>query len=349
MKLDYSLSTIEERLSLVNQILSSEPSPNLELLADYLIFCVDTKDKEILTRNRLTTINKRETSLEALSSSFASEDAVYDLMTLPDRNVIFKHKLRITPKDLEEIPALREIQAATNLLRELLKTAKGRDAYIYRQAAIDLYKEQYVIKDAYRKPVNSFSFGSPRYTPTLPHSITVSPTGEVTATGVTLLNPTVIKTLFAHYNDFRYAAQDQLNSELWSLFTDFEELRKALTFPWSFIAEKRIEGYCNKEVHDLLLAQGKDLSTQTISNIWSQRIPHYLAKLAEERYLDYYYLEEKKGYYKRCAGCGQIKLGIPRYFSLNPTSPDGLYSLCKECKNKRWKGKKLNGDLLHEV
>ena len=34
-----------------------------------------------------------------------------------------------------------------------LKTATGRDAFIIKKAIIDLRKDQYIIKNAYRKPV----------------------------------------------------------------------------------------------------------------------------------------------------------------------------------------------------
>ena len=43
VKLDYTLTTPEERVKLVEQILEENPDPNekyLEVLADYLILCM---------------------------------------------------------------------------------------------------------------------------------------------------------------------------------------------------------------------------------------------------------------------------------------------------------------------
>ena len=76
IKLDYTLKTPEERNALVQQYLAENPNPPdryLEILADYLILCMEKqekKDKKILTDNRMATVNKRETSLEGLVSQF---------------------------------------------------------------------------------------------------------------------------------------------------------------------------------------------------------------------------------------------------------------------------------------
>ena len=94
IKLDYSLETPEERNKLVQEILEDcgDEVPNsgyLEVLADYLILCMEKqekKERKILTENRLVTINKRETSFEGLVSQFENgEDGVYSIMT-EDKN-----------------------------------------------------------------------------------------------------------------------------------------------------------------------------------------------------------------------------------------------------------------------
>lgn len=87
IKLDYSLETPEERNDLVKQILEENPdapSKYLEILADYLILSMEKqerKEKKILTENRLSTVNKRETSYEGLASQLENgEDGIYNLM-----------------------------------------------------------------------------------------------------------------------------------------------------------------------------------------------------------------------------------------------------------------------------
>lgn len=94
-KLDYTIDSPEERKKIVEQILAETPDPSpkyLEILADYLVLCLEKqekKEKRLLTENRMTTINKRETSFEGLVSQFENgEDGVYNLMT-ENKNMIF--------------------------------------------------------------------------------------------------------------------------------------------------------------------------------------------------------------------------------------------------------------------
>ena len=94
-KLDYTIDSPEERKKIVEQILAETPDPSpkyLEILADYLVLCLEKqekKEKRLLTENRMTTINKRETSFEGLVSQFENgEDGIYNLMT-ENKNMIF--------------------------------------------------------------------------------------------------------------------------------------------------------------------------------------------------------------------------------------------------------------------
>lgn len=87
IKLDYTLETPEERNKLVQQIIDENPnlsSGYLEILANYLIFCMEKQErkrKNILTDNRMTTVNKRETSFEGLVSQLENgEDGIYNLI-----------------------------------------------------------------------------------------------------------------------------------------------------------------------------------------------------------------------------------------------------------------------------
>jgi hypothetical protein len=148
-KLDYTLQTPEERKELVEKILSEmteEPSESyLEILADYLILAIEKqerKEKKLLTENRLATIRKRETSLEGLIAQFENgEDGFYNLVAESDKNALFKPKISITKKDLEEIPELAQVREAIKLWEEKFKTAEGRDKYIIKKAIIDLRRD----------------------------------------------------------------------------------------------------------------------------------------------------------------------------------------------------------------
>ena len=174
IKLDYNLKTSEERLELVKAILEEQPHPSkkyLEILGDYLCGCMskeEKKEKKILTENRLATVNKRETSLEGLVSKFEyGEDGIYNLLD-NNKNTIFKPKIAITEKDLEEIPELSQTTAAIEYWSKVLTRVSGKDAYIAKKALIDARKDQYVIKDAFRKPISPLQITHSRHDIKLP-------------------------------------------------------------------------------------------------------------------------------------------------------------------------------------
>lgn len=113
IKLDYSIESPEERKALVEQIIAEEPNLNskyMEILADYMILCMEKqekKERKILTDNRLSTVNKRETSFEGLVTQLENgEDGIYNLIS-DNKNAIFHPKISITKKDLENIPCLK--------------------------------------------------------------------------------------------------------------------------------------------------------------------------------------------------------------------------------------------------
>ena len=123
IKLDYSLSSPAERNELVKKILKENPDPGekyLEILADYLIFAMEKKEKK---EKKILTDNKQ---------------------------IIFQPKITITKKDLEEIAPLRELRQAINIWETKLKTAEGKDRFIIKKALIEMRKDQYIIKNSYR-------------------------------------------------------------------------------------------------------------------------------------------------------------------------------------------------------
>ena len=70
----------------------------------------EKKERKIVTNNRLVTINDREISFEGLVSQLENgEDSIYNLIT-NDKRIIFKPKVEITKKDLDEIPLLKQLK-----------------------------------------------------------------------------------------------------------------------------------------------------------------------------------------------------------------------------------------------
>ena len=196
--LNYQLKTPEERLELVEKILEENPNPSpsyLEILADYLVIPIEREERKqhkILTQNRLATINKRETSYEGLAASLeAGEDGIYNLIN-DNPHSIFQPKKEITAEDEKNIPYLKEWRDAIADLETRSKNFSGRSAYIAKQTLIDMRKDQYIIKQAYTKPVQTPPTFTSKFPINLPCREWVDQNGNINYEGISLCNPKII-------------------------------------------------------------------------------------------------------------------------------------------------------------
>ena len=348
IKLDYSLETPEERNQLVQQILAELPSEEevspkyLEILADYLILCMEKqerKEKKILTENRMTTVNKREMSFEGLASQLENgEDGIYNLMN-ENKNQIFQPKVTITKKDLEEIEPLRQLREAIDAWEAKLKVTEGKNAYIIKKAIIEMHKDQYLIKDAYRKPVVSKSAIHTKHEIELEDKTYMNDEGNAVPAGVSLLDQRVCSAILCNYSKLKEESAGKLTKDLYYLMESFDEItsQALANYPlYERIVEYKIDGIHNAEIVERLKEEFDITHTpEYISCLWRNKIPKIIASAAEDQWLYWYYLNVEKGKYKKCSRCGQIKLAHNKYFSKNKTSKDGLYSICKDCRNKK--------------
>ena len=345
IKLDYTLNTPEERKKLVEEILAENPDPNpkyLEILADYLVLCMEKQEKKehkLLTENRMATVNKRETSFEGLVSQFENgEDGIYGLIS-EDKNQIFRPKVSITKKDLEEIPELRQVREAIQEWENRLKTASGRDAFIIKKAIIDLRKDQYLIKDSFRQPILFKSVIRSKNMIQLDGEITLDENNYCVSEGVTLVDPKVCSAILCNYSKLKQDSWGVFESNTYYLIQDFDDVceRALKEYPlYEKIVECKIDGLQNIEIQEILQREfGIKHSVEYISSLWRKKIPNLIASQAEDDYLNAYFLNEEKGKYKRCSRCGEIKLAHNKYFSKNKTSKDGYYSICKSCRNSK--------------
>lgn len=348
IKLDYTIQSPEERKKLVEQILAENPEPNekyLEVLADYLVLCMEKqerKEKKILTDNRLATVNKRETSFEGLVEQLENgEDGIYNLMSDNNKNIIFQPKNIITKKDVEEIPPLRDLRDSIKRWEEKLKTAEGKDAFIIKKAIIEMRKDQYIIKESFRRPIKFTKVAHYSFPIHLDDSFSFNENGYVVPQGISLCDPQICSIILCNYSRLKQDSWGDFEGDLWALMEDFDKTSsKALAAHplYEEIVTCKIDGMQNLEIQrQIEFKFGIKHSLEYISSLWRRKIPSLIASQAEDELLDWYYLTQAKGRYKRCSRCGQVKLAHNKYFSKNKTSKDGFYSICKSCRNSKAK------------
>ena len=306
----------------------------------------EKKERKILTDNRMMTVNKRECSFEGLVSQLENgEDGIYNLIT-DNKNQIFQPKVTITKKDLDEIQPLRQLREAINVWEAKLKVTEGKDAFVIKKALIEMRKDQYVIKNAYRRPIVPNKLTRSTHVIMLPDETSSfdDEDGYPIPKGVSLLDPVVCSAILCNYSRLKEDSYDRLEGDLYYLMLDFDEIAdKALKeYPlYEKIVECKVDGLQNTQIQEILQMEfGIKHSLEYISSLWRKKIPKLIASQAEDEYLYWYYLNIKKGKYKKCSRCGQIKLAHNKYFSKNKTSRDGFYSICKCCRNSKNKTKK---------
>ena len=272
-KLDYTLETPQERNKLVKLIIAETPPEQLtnrylEILTDYIIFAMDKeerKERKILTDNRMVTVNKRETSFQGLVGKLENgEDGIYNIIT-NDKNIIFTPKVSITQKDLEEIPELKQLKEAMEIVEQQEKVARGKKKYLLKKQLIEMRKDQYVIKSSYRKPIycmnliKSFSqmdLGEKFYIDNIYEDGELI-SADIKSTGkITFLNPAHVSAILCNYSKLKEDAYGRFENDSYYLMEDLDDLIECTLrddYPLYYdLLIYKIDGKQNIEIQELL-------------------------------------------------------------------------------------------------
>ena len=307
----------------------------------------ERKERKILTDNRMATVNKRETSYEGLVGQLENgEDGIHNLIAENKKNIILTPKVSITKKDLEEIPPLRQLRDAIERWEALQEHVTGRDAFIVKRSLIEMRRDQYIIKNAYRRPI---VFAQLTHTGANPPKLDSEEWIEydemnrpvIKYSGISFLDPVVVAAILQNLGGLRAHCDGQFEKDTWYFVQDFNKLLKdaLVDYPmYSRIIEYKVNHYTNQEIQAFLEKEFHTThSLEYISSLWRNKIPKLIAQQAQDDFLMWYFTYQEKGQWKKCSRCGQIKLAHNRFFSINKTSRDGFYSICKCCRNKKRK------------
>lgn len=346
MQLDYSLTTPEERTAFVNKIVQqADPATltpkYLSILSDYIFSAINKqqrKQRKILTDNRLVTVNKRETSYQGLVAKLESgEDGIYNLIAVNARNILLAPKARITPKDIDEIPGLKQLTESIQRLEKDQKAALGKRKYLLKKQLIQMRQQQYILKNDFHQPIYCANavktFGQIEF----PDDISIVDGRPINKGPISFFNPDHISAILCNYTALRTAADHAFTSDAWHLMLDFQALLHQALAPYPLYYDLvllKICGAQNIEIQQQLEQRHSIKHTiQYISSLWRNKIPRLIAQYAERDYIVWYYTNIERGEWKRCSRCGEVKLVNNMFFSRNASSSDGFYSICKTCRN----------------
>lgn len=347
MQLNFTLDSIEDRKDFLDRYLEDNPNPSsreLEQMADYLIFAEQVEKKgQVLTDNRMVTVNKRETSMEGLTDKLEGGESAFHALVKEDKNMILTPRVSITEEDLQEIPELRELRKAIDEMEEQIKEMVGPDKAKARKAIIEMRKDQYAIKNAFRKPMYARSIlqGTTEYCMN-------SDTGyfgsdgewnQVSENFIDMWDPKHVSHFLANYAKIKDETWDNLESELRWMLVDLEAAIDEALKDEPVLMEiliRKIDKASNEDIQKILIENhGKTHSQEYISSLYRNKIPQLIVETLKENWVNYIYTEHLKGNYKTCTRCGEVKLALNRYFSINRTSSSKFYSICKKCRNNK--------------
>ena len=355
IKLDYTLTTPEERTRYIEEIIKqgASVSPHwLEIYSNYILEAQSKEDKhkrEIFTENRLKTIGKREVSYEGLALKFENgEDGLHNILKPNDKNVLLTPKDKITDKDIEEVPGLRSLKQAIEEVLNNLKTATGRKKFYLKKQLIELYQDQYILKEAHRKPIHATRSTPSFYIPILDENIKVINNTDVESSGsISFFKVEHVAALLRTFSILKEQNQDQINSDLYYLLQEFESLIERTfkqDYPELFaIVQMKFAGCDSSHIQASLQSEySLSFTLEYISKSWCNKIPALIVEKAKDEYLEWYYTFREYGKWKTCSCCGEVKLASTRFFSKNAAARDGLYSVCKKCRSTKYSlGKKV--------
>ena len=347
-RLDYTIVNPQERNKKVHEIVNNISLEKLtpyylEQLTKYLTETPENKkEHKILTDNRMVTVNKRETSYQGLVAKLENgEDGIYNFMTGGDKNILLVPKIKITENDIETIPGLKELREEIKNIENKQKIASGKQKYLLTKQLIELRRDQYVLKSAYKPPITMMKVTKSINQINLDEHVTIDENGEpVSDCLVSLFDPHHVCCILCNYSKLKEESWGHFNNDWWYLMEDFDNLvEKALKNDYPILYDIMTYKINEMQNKDIVTRIKQDYnvtySVEYISSIWRKKIPKIISDKAKEEWIVWHYTFEEKGKWKKCSRCHEIKLAHPYFFTRNKTAKDGWYSMCKCCRNKK--------------
>lgn len=366
LKFDYNLKSCQERIDFVNEVLGMYEVDNVEFYDEYFdevydqdrkygkINIVIGKDKSQYTEsnianaleiiaNYILAVDEKEKSINykiytseelfnkackeyKLINSVAKANGGIELMNNTGENIVegfplyqlpknFKKvkDLKIEKVDLEKYPPMKDYQNFYEYLKEesnRLWSTKGlsREELIRRgkikKILPEIKKDMLEVKKQLQMPI---IWKAP-----------LKDSGEADYDMLDMFDKNVVKELL------KVKKQVDLQDDLSCILVDLENLINKVEFTdrQKEVLNMWKNGVCIDDI-------AKDLKVRqnTVSKTLSRAVESIIKKY-EEEYENWYYLNIRKGTYKKCSKCGEIKL-ISQF---DKNGKKGFKSMCKKCR-----------------
>ena len=147
-------------------------------------------------------------------------------------------------------------------------------------------KWQYVIKDAYRQPIQLKQTPQSKFWINLEEKISFDDDNFPIANGVSLLDSEVCSAILCNYAKLKQESYDKFQGDLYYLMLAFDDVSSiALSnHPlYEQLVTYKIDGLQNVEIQQKLEEEfGIKHSLEYISSLWRNKIPKLIASAAED-------------------------------------------------------------------
>lgn len=310
---------------------------NLNYMAGYMLFTKDQEDHNIIREKTQKYRDTKHVSLQQMVEE-QGEEAVK-----PTESSYLRTKPTVTEEDQKEIPELKGYAEMIEKLKEQIEVETNpKKQYKLKQVIKGLRQDQLAVKLIIQKPI-VFT----RLSPTTSKINYFENTGykneenkyhEVSLNKIQLSESSHIAGLLKYYSQLKHASYDDPQSDMKYILDVLDWLieKAPLNEHFRYILIRRIDGVTYENLsYELHKEMGLRLSAGYISSIFLNRIPDILSKYYLDSFEEWYYTFKAKGDYKKCNRCGKNYLRMNKYFRKDKKSPDGLSTICKECRREQ--------------
>ena len=407
--LDFTLERDTERTQFIADTLDrleKDPSPTeLEQMATYILYGKDENGLSSIRRGETYNNNKRYNSYKTLDDKVVSYD---ELMESPGsdeqafrdaytRDVYKKQKPAISRPKYDkktgelidigdaDIPGMVELWERLDHYEKWLRILQGKEPpdenflifeddyrlYRLKHNLIDMRRQQYYLKDAYKPEIHFQKLDHPKaqfydwdgqsaywipydkweyrvthsYTHTVSRNIAdyevrETPNGKevkwvVCEHNFDWTNYKHVRALINQYQNLKEALNEKLDTYGRTLIWDLERYIEMTNFPplrMAVLQGRLDQKPCEQICADLEHDFGVTYSTYYLSSLISNEIPKTIATTALRWKL---LVETPKDQLKVCNKCGRALPRHPLFYTKNNGRKDGLQSSCRECERQR--------------
>ncbi len=209
---------------------------------------------------------------------------MYNITIENDKNIILTPKISISPKDVAEIPELKNLKESIEIIKEKESHATGKARFQFKKWLIELYQEQYVIKSLAKQPITSSnvvkSFAHSQFL----DKYSFLPDGMPHNAGLcSFFNPTHLSALLCNYSMLKEESYSKFEGDCYYMMLDLDELIEDTLkdkYPLYYdLLIYKIDGKSNAAIQELLKDEFDITYTvEYLSSLWRNKIPKMIAE-----------------------------------------------------------------------